>query len=353
MRNKRATQADVAKRAGVSRGTVSLTLNNTPNHIQISEDTRARVLQAARELGYSSNPVAQMLVRGSNRIIGFLTFDESFPFASEDFYFAYLIGMQSEASKQGYNVLLFTSGEVKLDEATWGGEQYQPSISTLRLADGLILTGNYPKSVVLRRLAKEQHKFVLLGSCDMPSNEMDSVEHNHQPASCQAAQHLIELGHRQLGFVVGEDLPHHRERLAGVQQAITAHNTASNDPVALIILCKNDLRTSAQLQTKLNQHRITALIGADRHLIKPTLHCLNELSLRIPQDISIIFLSYVPHLPFAHPTHVRLNREEAGRVGVRRLMQRFANPDQPFQQIRIPCEFIVGETTGKVISPVP
>jgi len=85
MKSKRPTQADVAQRAGVCRGTVSLVLNQSEGRVPISQETRERMLAAANTLGYLPNPVAQMLARGRNSIISFCAFDEAFPHTPADF----------------------------------------------------------------------------------------------------------------------------------------------------------------------------------------------------------------------------------------------------------------------------
>ena len=194
MKSKRPTQADVAQRAGVSRGTVSLVLNQTEGRVPISQETRERVLAAAKALGYSPNPVAQMLARGRNYIISFFTFDDAFPYAPADFYNPYLAGVEREAGAQGYNVLLFTRNQAKTSH-----QIYQDWLNSLLLADGVILTGTYPDSTVLRQLANEKYPFVLLGTCDIPNNELDSIESDHEPASYEAARHLLELDPVTLG----------------------------------------------------------------------------------------------------------------------------------------------------------
>ena len=100
MKPKRPTQADVAKHAGVSRGTVSFVLNQTEGLVPISQETRQRVLDAARALGYSPNPVAQMLARGNTQIIGIFPFEGTFPYTPSDFYYTYLVGIEQEAGNQ-------------------------------------------------------------------------------------------------------------------------------------------------------------------------------------------------------------------------------------------------------------
>jgi DNA-binding LacI/PurR family transcriptional regulator len=337
MKSKRPTQEDVAQRAGVSRGTVSLVINQTEGRVSISQETRERVLAAAKALGYSPNPVAQMLARGRNYIIGFFTFDDEFPHALADFYNPYLVGVQREAGAQGYNVLLFTRNQAKTPHPI-----YQDWLNSLLLADGVILTGNYPDSAVLRQLANANFPFVLLGTCDIPNNELDSVESDHEPASYQAARHLLKLDHRQLGFVVENlSLSHHQERLAGSERAINEAPDAQ-----LTMLTKQDLTTAGDFGSSIQQNNVTALICADRSLFMPLMDLIQEIPLRIPDDLSLVFLSDTWGVPFANPTRVRLNRDKAGQVAVQRLVKRLEGDIDEYQQIRIPCEFIIGNTTA-------
>ena len=339
MKAKRPTQVDVAQRAGVSRGTVSLVMNQTEGHIPISQETRERVLAAAHELGYEPNPVAQMLARGRNYIIGFFTFDEAFPYAISDFYNPYLVGVEQEAGIHGYNVLLFTRKHAEIPENI-----FDDGKNLLLLADGIILTGNYPDSTVLRQLAEKNYPFVLLGTCSIPQNEIDSVESDHEPASYEATKHLLVLGHRHLGFLVEDlSLSHHAERLTGSERAISEVPEAQ-----LLRLSKRNLTTSEDFHNILNQNHITALICSDRSLFLPLVKCIQDIPLRIPQELSLVFLSDVWGLPFANPTRVRLNRDKAGQIAVKRLIERLEGQIEAYQQIRVPCEFIPGDTTSLI-----
>jgi DNA-binding LacI/PurR family transcriptional regulator len=337
MKPKRPTQTDVAQQAGVSRGTVSLVLNQTTSRVPISQQTRERVIKAAQDLGYSPNPVAQMLARGRNYIIGFFTFDDAFPYTPADFYNPYLVGVEQEAGVQGYNILLFTRNQDRTRH-----EIYQDGMNSLLLADGVILTGNYPDSTVLGQLAKENYPFVLLGTCDIPANEIDSVESDHEPASYEAARHLLELGHRQLGFLVEDlGLSHHRERLAGSERAVN-----ETSPAHLTRLTKQDLTTAEAFQSKIQQNNLTALICADRSLFMALINLIQTIPLHIPQDLSLVFLSDTWTLPFANPTRVRLNRDRAGRIAVQRLVNRLEGELEGYQQIRVSCDFVVGDTSA-------
>jgi len=338
MKSKRPTQADVAQRAGVSRGTVSLVLNQTEGRVPISQETRERVMAAAQELGYAPNPIAQMLARGSTRIIGIFSFEETFPYTPADFYYPYLVGIEREAAIQDYNILLFTRHQAETPRKI-----YQDVMNSLRLADGVILTGNYPDPAALRRLLDEHYPFVLIGRSKIPQHEIDTVVNDHQPSSYEATRHLIELNHHHLGLVVGDlSLAYHQERLAGCQMAV-----AEASDVYLTILNGQALAGTAEFISTLRQRKITALICADRKLVTPTVDLIQAIPLQIPDDLSLVFLvSNTWDLPFANPTRVNLNRDIKGKVAVQRLVKRLEDTLKGFQQIQVPCHFVIGDTTA-------
>jgi len=331
-RPKRPTQEDVAKLAGVSRATVSLVLSQHSGRVPISQETREQVLAAAHEIGYSPNPVAQMLARGSNHILGFLSFDSFLVLAETDFYYRYLVGAQRSAMEQNYHILLFNIKE----------GVYQNGMNSLLLADGAILTGTYPDSDVLRRLAKEQYPFVLLGECDIPKDQIDSVQSDHEPASYEATWHLLDLNHRNIGIVIDElELPHHSQRLAGTKRAVSEVPDAQ-----LTMITSAEMADLERFENLLHEHEITALLGAHRNLIIPTIELLEALSLRFPEDISVICLSSTWSLHLNNPTRVQLNRDKAGQIAVQRLIRRLEGTAGDYRQILIPCDFIIGDTTG-------
>ena len=336
MKAKRPTQADVARKAGVSRSTVSLVLNQRAGRVPISQETQQRVFAAAKALDYAPNPVAQMLARGHTRILGVFPFEGTFPYTQADFYYPYLVGIEREAAVQDYNLLLFTRSQTAVT-------LFQNSSSSLRLADGLVLTGNYPDPTLLRWLKKESYPFVLIGRSHLPSGEIDTVVNNHQPTSYQATRHLIDLGHRHLGLLVDDlKVAYHQERLAGCDKGVGETAVAH-----LTILSRQTLADAATFAQTLRQQQITALLCADRQLITPLLDILQTLAWQIPQDLSLVFLvSNTWDLPFSNPTRVNLNRDIKGSVAVQRLVSRLNGTLTDYQQTEVPCYFVVGDTTA-------
>ena len=126
---KRPTQADVAELAGVSRATVSYVLNErSGGRIAISEDTRRKVLEAARVLGYELNALGRSLRSGSSHTIGLLV-----PSVHNPHFLDILTGVQDVISERGYHLAFFNAN---LDL-----EQERGCIRALfqRRFDGLVL----------------------------------------------------------------------------------------------------------------------------------------------------------------------------------------------------------------------
>ncbi|HEX2037918.1 MAG TPA: LacI family DNA-binding transcriptional regulator, partial [Chloroflexota bacterium] len=215
---RRPTQEDVARLAGVSRATVSLVLNGrTAGRVAISEKTRERVWRALRQVGYAPNAAAQMLARGRNQLLGIFTYEAEFPYEAGNLYYAFLLGIEREASRRGFNCLLFTRNRANPGGRHGGGAGiYHGDVNTLSLADGSILLGASPDRDELRRLYEERYPFVYIGRREVAGCEIEWVV-NDYAAGCEAAvRHLVSLGHRKVALTGGDRKAEaYRDRLAG------------------------------------------------------------------------------------------------------------------------------------------
>ncbi|QPC83351.1 LacI family DNA-binding transcriptional regulator [Phototrophicus methaneseepsis] len=340
--SRRPTQKDVADRAGVSRVTVSKVLNGaTGGSVPISPETQARVLEAAHELGYSPNPVAQMLKQGSNRLLGIFVYEPEFPYDVDNHLFHHLLGVQREASALDYNIVSFTS-----NHNNGNPKIYDNGMNTIRLADGCIIMGAMPDREELRNLASESYPFVYVGRREIEGHEIDWVTDDYAIGSGQAVRHLIELGHRQIGFISGKFPPEATaDKREGCLKAIAQTEAHLIDIPALEDETPHDLMNAIQ------QHHITALICTDQGNFHNTLQILVENNVRMPEDISLIALTppiraMSMHLFPGVVSFVQLDRSRVGKEAVRLLVHRLRNETPAQNHIRVPCELVVGETTG-------
>ena len=181
-RLKRVTTHDVAKRAGVSQPTVSLVLSRNAN-ARVSPETRARVLEAAQELGYVPNVVARSLVRNRSYAIGVIVPDLRNPFFAE-----VVSGAERVVSEAGYAVLLCETREIPRDR------HIQALLE--RQVDGMMMDAIGASS--LREAMVAGVNLVLI---DEPPDRWPGVASDAIGAGRLAAEHLLSLGHTRFGFI--------------------------------------------------------------------------------------------------------------------------------------------------------
>ena len=215
-RPKRATSADVAARAGVSRTTVSFVLNGRAD-AGIPGDTWRRVEDAARELGYHPHGAARALAGGASHTIG-LVLRQSPDQVSVDALLAETLwGIGSEAHLGGYRVLV--------EPLSPGDGHYSDLVSSQRV-DGLIVSGPRTDDAELVALVEQGFPIIVQGS--LPSVAVPSVDVDNRAGARTAVDHLLELGHRRIACITNAPLAYTAaaDRLAGYRDALDAASVA-------------------------------------------------------------------------------------------------------------------------------
>lgn len=201
-----ATIVDVAARAGVSSMTVSRVINGRSG---VSAETRAAVEEAIKALAYTPNVAARSLVTSSELRIGIIYSNPSAAFMSE-----FLTGVLEESSARGARLVLL-KGEGGRPPSTQEVEDLIGSgLSGVLLAPPL---GEAPE--VLRVLREAGMTMAAVGAYQSP--ETISVRIDDRAAAYEMTCHLLELGHRRIGFVLGNpDQAASAERMAGFYAAV-------------------------------------------------------------------------------------------------------------------------------------
>jgi DNA-binding LacI/PurR family transcriptional regulator len=187
--------ADVAERAKVSLTTTSHALNDIPD-ARVSSATRARLREAARELGYQPNAVARSLAVGKTDIVGFAISGFVSPLFATPFFSEMIRSAGHGLEPSGYNLLLIHPRPGEEAE-----QLYRQTVGT-GLIDGALLEGNFIKDELVLRLDDEGFPYVLVGR-ELPQREVTFVTLDYSGASYQATRHLMQLGHRSIGFIGG------------------------------------------------------------------------------------------------------------------------------------------------------
>src|SRR5439155_5547659 len=212
---------EVAKRAGVSTATVSRALSRPD---LVSARTRRTVLQIVKRLGYTPNSAAKHL--RTRRSGNFLV---TVPDISNPFFSLILQGIEEEAQRKGYAVLV---GDTRHDPKR---EARYAMMLMRKEADGLIFLGHRLPRLAARlvRSMAPRHAPVVNGCEFSPRLGVPSVHIDNATAAAEAMDHLYRLGHRRIGIVTGPLVsPLSRDRLAGATSRAKAEQ-AEHDVIVV------------------------------------------------------------------------------------------------------------------------
>lgn len=341
---KRPTQVDVAKRAGVSRATVSYVINGQTNgKVSISQETVDRVLQAVVDLGYEPDAGAQALRTGTTKTIGLIIPDLHNPHFWEN-----ADGVEQAARAAGYRLLLSST-----DLNAQYGEEIFKDLSGRRI-DALILIGvavdQSPEAqATLTRSISRNLPIVEVSDRVRADSMVDSIVSDYRSATMEAMAHLFSLGHQRIGLVYGvatADLA--VDRLEPYREAIASHGLPVDDE--LIVNCGPNLEDGYQAALRLLQleHPPTAIVAINDLLAHSVLRAAGDLGLRVPQDFSLVGFDDIPAARYLVPrlTTVSKDAVRAGREAVCLALSRIEDPSRPSRVVRIPSQFVVRESTG-------
>ncbi|MCF6470153.1 LacI family transcriptional regulator [Nonomuraea sp. MG754425] len=344
-RQRRATQLDIARRAGVSQATVSLVLSGGPASTQIAEPTRQAVLAAAGELGYSANIAAKSLKGGRTYLLGLYTFEPVFPTDQRDFYYPFLMGVEEEAARQGYDLLLFTSigsGEREI---------YTGGVNRLKLADGCVLLGRNVRREELAELVREDFPIVFIGRRELDGAELSYVAADYVNATSDLVGELVRRGHRRILHLraTGDSEPT-RDRESGYRRGLAAAGIAVDESLIRTLADPADL-TPAFIRHWTDTAGVTAILvepSEDNRLTTALDVTSADGGVRFPADCSIALLgdppSWTPEL--RNWTRYSLPRAEMARTAVQLLISLLDGPDGAAPQLTVPCSFVPGDSIG-------
>ncbi|MEE4195387.1 MAG: LacI family DNA-binding transcriptional regulator [Anaerolineae bacterium] len=334
MQDKRVTIDDVAAAVGVSRQTVSRAINNLAG---ISSSTREKVLSAARQLGYRPSNIARGLANASQqtRTLGIVL-----PSVDNEFYAAVLHGIESQTSKLGYQLFLCSSEEDP-------DLEFQKTQSLFSLwIDGLILCSSRMSDDQLQQICDQVKPVVLINRAyDHP--HAGNVLIDDFKGTYQAVHHLLQKGHRKIGFILG--LPFSRsgqlrrqgylaamqEAGAPVIQTWSIHSTAAID---------SGYHTA---KTLLKQHpELTALVVYNDVRTAGVLRACKEMNYNVPDQIAIISHDNIALSSLLIPSlsTVNIPKEELGQQAIKLMMSMLEEPEHPPTPIQLTPQLILRES---------
>jgi DNA-binding LacI/PurR family transcriptional regulator len=302
---------DIAEATGLSQSTVSRVLSGAPTMVPISEDSRERVLAAARALQYRPNPLARGLRGASTMLLGLIVREITDPF------FAGAIeAVTVEAALRGYNVVL-GAAHARADEAIalWG-------VLEARHCDGILLLGDMrDQPRVVADLAGATVPVAALwqgsGPSGVPSVSVDNV------AGIEAVlDHLVGLGHRRIAFVGGVRQGDIEERQDAFTGRLAHHGIAV--PEGYVLNGPNQLAAGVAALHRLADlaEPPTAVVASSDVLATGVLRGTAERGIEVPDDLSITGFDDIPQAAYTIPalTTVRMPVTEMVRTAVQLVL---------------------------------
>jgi len=299
---------DIARKLGISQTTVSHVLRGRDAEFRIGADTARRVRDAVERLGYRPSVLARNLKHHRAYSLAIAVGDVADPFWS-----ALALGAQQEAERHGYVLVVSHTGD------TLEKERQLLEMLRERRVDGLILAPARLKPHHLEPLRRERRPFVLvdrtIDGLDVPSVVTDSVA-----GLRLAVDHLVQRGHRQIGYLGGPvHITTFRDRQEGFRRALARHGLRPGP----ILVGPSDLEGARNGAERLFRRRppITAVITANL--------CLTLGTLRVaPEDVVIVgFDDFALADLLRRPvTTVAQPVEDLGREAVRLLLEEIATP---------------------------
>jgi DNA-binding LacI/PurR family transcriptional regulator len=323
---------DVAAKSGMSKSLVSLALSGSP---KVSDDSKKKILKAAKELGYRPNAAARSLAARRSKTLGVLILDLHNPVSAE-----IVDAVQTEIRQYGYSSLLVTGGDdPDLEKA---------EIDTLLQfqIEGLILISHRLTPEALKAIATEVPTVTVTRE-DIEVAHMDSVCNDDVAGSQIAVDHLVGLGHSKIVCLSGGDNPVSISRAEGYKQAMKRHGLTEKTQIVSGGLTDTAGYSAAKKALELSP---TALVVANDIAAVGAIAAIEESGLRVPEDISVIGYDGIRlgGLRSVNLTSVAQPLAELGKLAAKRIIERIEKPNSKSQQIRVTSELVVRGTTRAV-----
>jgi LacI family transcriptional regulator len=222
-------------------------------------------------------------------------------------------------------------------------------VSTLTqgLAERLLLLLPRGLPAYIGRLTERRFPYVLIDHEGAPGVAHAGGRDQSQPYD--ATRHLLELGHRRIGFVTGKlDVGASKDRLAGYRAALAECHCAIDE----VLIVEGDfLRPRARGGRQLLDctPAPTAIFGANDISAYGVMDIARERGLAIPDDLSLVGFDDIPEAANVHPplTTVRQPLEQMGRVSARMLLRTVREHERPSERIELPTQLIVRSSTAR------
>ncbi|MEJ2542718.1 MAG: LacI family DNA-binding transcriptional regulator [Calditrichaceae bacterium] len=337
---KKVTIEDVAKRAEVSKGTVSAVINSKRS---VKAETRDHIQKVMRDLNFRPKGIARNLKNGAqDKSIGIIVKDINYPF-----YTTIISGVREYANNLGYSLIVTSS------ENDHEYEKKYASLFSAKDIKGAIIAPLVDGAAEIEHLFKLKmlnYPFVLLE--DVLGIQANVVAIDNLNAIKQAVTYLIESGHKKMVHFAGPTQSSHtQERIEGFRHAFSECTLAFKKEMIVSIGSKHDesfCRTLEYFKDLKREDYPTAIVCFNDQQALAVMMALKELNLNIPNDVSIvgiddIFYAKIYPVPL---TTIRVPQHEIGMKAAEILIKNIeATESIPIERVVLNTELIIRESS--------
>ncbi len=329
------TSLDVARLAQVSQSAVSRCYTMGAS---ISDDTRSRVMAAAKKLGYRPNAIARSLITKRSRIIGVVMSQ-----LDNQFYPLILEKLSQRLQSQGYHVLLFISDTREADLVLTEILQYQ--------VDGIVMASTVLSSALARDCADAGIPVVLFNrmtrQSDSEQHPASAVISDNEAGARTVAQHLVATGHQSIAYIAGlEDSSTNVDRERGFREELAKLGSRIHARAVGNYSFEGAQQAARQLFSQTSERPDAVFVGSDHMAIAVMDVLRGELHLRVPEDVSVVGFDNVPQSAWGAYQLTTVEQPAQAMIdATAELLQEQITGQLSPRNITVPCSLVIRQST--------
>lgn len=332
------TLKDIARQVGVSITTVSRALGG---YDDVAEETKQRILQMAREMGYRPHTIAQSLRRQRTNTVG-LIIPTAGPRFSDPYFTEILTGIGNEAAEHEFDLLVSTRAP-----GTQEQEAYERMAGSRRV-DGLLVIRTRRHDERITYLVERGFPFVAFGRSDLDL-DFPYVDVDGTKGLDEATQYLIDLGHRRVAYISAPpNLMFAHYRLTGYKKALERSGLPVREEwIAIGRLTQEDgYREGLRLLDL--EPAPTAIIAANDLMALGVISAAQERGLIVGRDLAVVGFDDTPLAEHSHPSLTTVHQPiyDIGKMICCMLIQLIENGDPVQRQVMLEPTLVIRESSG-------
>ncbi len=332
------TLTELARLANVSVSTVSRALSN--HDYPLKPETRQRIRLLAEQMGYKPNLVARSLQNNRTHLVGVIVDRMQSPFSAET-----VQGIQDKLRNAGYSISIAYSNR---DQAL-AIEAINSFYS--RQVDGIIIINSWLHTFNDPILAMQDRPFVFVNRL-FKNCLQNCVGPGDRYGAQLATQHLVDLGHKRIGYINGmKDWIEAQDRLLGYQDVLERNGLELDES----LIRNGDWGVESGYQAARELLSLapqpTAIFAANDIMALGVMYAAQDLGFHIPEDVALVGYDDRDFASWVRPalTTVKMPSFEMGQAAARLLLQQIAG-EEPEDATQIPGRLIIRESCGAKIA---